>query len=86
MSLVHYFLSPLGAHVHSLLQQPSRWRLLAGAIAHDSGISLRMSRSEFDVADDGYSDFITELSWLDRIILWPMAKRIRHQLKYPGLQ
>lgn len=76
------FLSPLGRHIHDALLRPvSEWRISGSALVHVSGLSLSMIPGAFDLNDKSGSDYITELGFLDRLILRPMAARVRSELK-----
>lgn len=78
-----YFLSDVGRHVFKLLQQPkSEWTLNLSRLTHRSGLTLTMVPGRFDVADPGLGDSITELSFLDRQLLWGPAKKLRDSLKF----
>lgn len=76
------FLTTLGKHVFDLLENEGNWESADSRLIHTSGLKLCMIPGQFDVADTDVSDFITELSIMDRFILWPKALRIRHKLKY----
>lgn len=78
-----WFLSPLGKHVYDLLRDPQQWELREERMHHTSGLVLVMLPSIFDIADRDKGDSLRELPWLDRKLLWPVAVRVRDQLKYP---
>lgn len=75
-------LSPLGRHIHDALQRPANeWRIGGSTLIHTSGLSLSMIPGAFDLNDKAGSDYITELGFFDRLILRPMAARVRSELK-----
>lgn len=85
--MIRWLLSPLGAHVHRLLQDPAAWSLRGLDLQHASGLVLDLKPGGgFDLADPGgVSDFTTELPALDRWLLWPRVRAMQQQLKFPQI-
>lgn len=76
------FLTDLGRHVHDLLLLPAdEWRLAGSTLVHRGGVALSMIPGAFDVCDAGLGDFVRELGFIERLVLYPMARRLRAQLK-----
>lgn len=86
-SLRRALLSPLGRYVLDLLQDPAAWKLRGLDLAHASGLVLDMKPDVgFDIEDPGgVTDFIDELPWLDRQLLWRRVRDLHQHLKYPEI-
>jgi hypothetical protein len=85
------FMSYQGEMVYNLLvKYPGDWTLSdnlskSHLIFRDSKLSLTIGYDfyGFDIADQ---DSLKELSLLDKLILWPLAKKIRNKLTYKYLE
>ncbi len=88
VGLARFFLSTLGKRVAELLADgPGAWTFRGMNLEHRSGLVLDLQPGgTFDIADPGgVTDYMDELPALDRWLLWPKVRDLRHRLRYPEL-
>lgn len=73
-------LTPNGRLVRNRLEQGG-WTLTDFCLKHDSGLILDIGFGfwRFDIND---GDYIRELSFVDKFVLWPVVMEMRRKLKW----
>lgn len=74
-------MSKRGLLVRELLGQAS-WQATTLNLVHEpTGLALRVGMGfwQFDINDQ---DYLRELTLVDRVVLWPMAREVRDRLRY----